>query len=254
MYTRQALTKLIRDIRRGRLTARQAYRQLQKFPYENLDFARIDHSRRLRKGLPEFIFGPGKTFPQLIRIIRSFSRAGQAPVITRLDAAMALRLKEEFPAFSYFEPARIGCIGKVKRPGRRAPVVAVLTAGTGDQTVAEEAVVTLELLGLRARRIYDCGVAGLHRLLDQLPALERCRGIICVAGMEGALASVVSGLVSRPVVAVPSSVGYGASYQGLAALLTMLNTCSPGVAVVNIDNGFGAACFMAMFLNREKNL
>jgi len=220
---------------------------LRNLPYETFSFARVDHHRGLRKGFPEAVYAPGKTLGQLEKIISSMRKAGQTLIVTRLESEIYETLRKKSPRLRYSKEARIGYF-RPKQPflkNGRILSIAVLTGGTSDLAVAEEAALTLELIGRQALRIYDCGVAGLHRLLDQLPKLKEVRAIVCVAGMEGALASVVAGLTDKPVIAVPTSVGYGASFKGIAPLLTMLNSCAPGVAVVNIDNGFGAACFAA---------
>lgn len=275
--TRQAIEKILKKVETRKLSSRKAFEKLKNLPYETFPFARLDHHRALRKGFPEAVFAPGKSLPQLEKIIRSIQRSGQPLIVTRLEKKSFASLKRKLPKLRYSSEGRIGywkncaaCHSEaavrlaknlefgVLRPaplrgaGLRMtatrPKVAVLTAGTSDLPVAEEAAVTLELVDLEPIRIYDCGVAGLHRLLDQVPKLQQVQAVICVAGMEGALASVVSGLIDKPVIAVPTSVGYGASFKGIAPLLTMLNSCAPGVAVVNIDNGFGAACFAASLL------
>ncbi len=209
----------------------------------NLTYADLDHERAARTGVPEVVFCPGKTTQQIVEIMeRLVAREGRA-LATRATPEAAEAVRRLFPDARYDERSRVLTVDR--RPlaptGEGAPHVAVVTAGTADLAQAEEAALTLEYLGRRVERVYDVGVAGLHRVLQRRELLERSGVVIAVAGMEGALASVIGGLVSCPVVAVPTSVGYGANFDGLAALLTMLNSCAPGVAVVNIDNGFGAA-------------
>lgn len=251
--TAKSIERVLKQLASRKISSQRAFEKLKNLPYETFSFARVDHHRSLRKGFPEAIYAPGKTIFQLEKLIDSIRKSGQSLIVTRLEKKTYQTLRREFRDLRYSEEARVGYVVRNRHPGGppfRAPngrftTVAVLTGGTSDIPVAEEAALTLELIGRRAIRIYDCGVAGLHRLLDQLPQLKEVKAIICVAGMEGALASVVAGLTSKPVIAVPTSVGYGASFKGIAPLLTMLNSCAQGVAVVNIDNGFGAACFAA---------
>jgi len=248
MYSEETLTRILSDLSAGSLSLKRALHKLKHLPYETIRFARLDHHRHLRTRLPEVVYAPGKTFSQLQKIIRAFKRGRHTILVTRLTEALFLKLKKTFPFLSYSVEGKIAYYKpKGESHGRRsAYTIAVLTAGTSDIPVAEEAAVTLEVMQRKVVRLYDCGVAGLHRLIDVIPQLQKVDCIICVAGMEGALASVVAGLVDRPVIAVPTSVGYGASFSGIAPLLTMLNSCAPGVVVVNIDNGFGAACFALM--------
>ncbi len=215
----------------------------------NIDFADVDLSRLARQGFPEVIYGAGKTAAQTVAIASRLAGAGQSPILaTRIDAGKAEALAAEFgDAFKYYPDGMIGRIGKPRSPDGIGKIV-VATAGTSDIPVAREAIVTAEALGNEVVPIFDAGVAGLHRILSRLDTLRSAAVVIAIAGMEGALASVVGGLVSCPVVAVPTSVGYGASFGGVAALLSMLNSCSAGVATVNIDNGFGAA-FLASRIN-----
>jgi len=208
----------------------------------DLGFAKIDTERLKRKGFSEVIYCPGKEKSHLKVIVSTLLKNKQDILLTRLEKNKFAFLKSSFPRLKYNAIARIGYFvqkPKFKKPG----IVAVVTAGTSDIPVAEEASMTLEILGNKVNRLYDVGVAGVHRLMQNLPALRKANVIIVVAGMEGALASLVSGLVKSPVIAVPTSTGYGANFHGLAALLTMLNSCSPGITVVNIDNGFGAGYF-----------
>ncbi|MBE3587881.1 MAG: nickel pincer cofactor biosynthesis protein LarB [Thermoanaerobacteraceae bacterium] len=242
------LRSLLEQVQRGQIDVEQALAALQNWPYENLGFARLDHLRALRQGFPEVIFCQGKTVEQVQKIFRHLAGAGGPVLATRATGDMYEAVKQVCPEALYHHPAR--CIvhrapEKPLFPG----TVLVISAGTADLPVAEEAAVCALAMGNPVERLYDVGVAGLHRLLDNQHRLGRAAVIIVVAGMEGALASVVGGLTSRPVIAVPTSVGYGASFGGLAALLAMLNSCASGVGVVNIDNGFGAAA-LATAINR----
>jgi hypothetical protein len=210
--------------------------------YEDLGFAKVDHHRMKRKGFPEVIYCQGKTPAQIAAIAKKIWNKGHDVLATRADRQAYLAIKKVIRQAKYYEEARIVA---AKNTERRALSVerriAIITAGTSDIPVAEEASVTAEFLGLKVDRIFDVGVAGIHRLMNNLDRINKAKVLIVVAGMEGALPSVIGGLVDKPIIAVPTSVGYGSSFKGLAALLTMLNSCAPGVAVVNIDNGFGAA-------------
>lgn len=245
--TAKTVEKILNQVAARKLSSRRAFEKLKNLPYETFSFARIDHHRSFRKGFPEAIYAPGKTTSQLEKIIRSVKNSGHNLIVTRLEKKIYEGLRKKFKVLRYSKEGRIAYFRSKPLFSANGHIsnVAVLTGGTSDLPVAEEAAITLELIGRKAIRMYDCGVAGLHRLLDQLPRLKEVKAIICVAGMEGALASVVAGLTDKPVIAVPTSVGYGASFKGIAPLLTMLNSCAQGVAVVNIDNGFGAACFAA---------
>ncbi|MCM8779216.1 MAG: nickel pincer cofactor biosynthesis protein LarB [Candidatus Omnitrophica bacterium] len=211
------------------------------FFYKNLGFARIDAGRKFRKGFPEVIYAPCKTIEQLGLLVKDFLERNEPLLITKLKPIYFKKLSSIYPDLKYNPLAKI-CYHR-PRPVKLKGRVVIVTGGTGDIPVAEEAAITLEILGSRVIKIYDVGVAGVHRLLDKLETLRKARVMIVIAGMDGVLASLVSGLVKQPVIAVPTSVGYGASFKGIAPLLTMLNSCSPGVAVVNIDNGFGAGYF-----------
>lgn len=236
------LRSILTEVAAGNRSVEAALDDLRDLPYEDIGFARLDHHRALRTGIPEVIYGEGKTAAQVAAIVDRFvARSGRA-IVTRVSPAAVALVTASHPQARHAEQARLLTVGDFPAPPE-SPFVAVVAAGTSDLPVAEEAALTLELLGTRAERVYDVGVAGLHRLLAKLDLLRRAAALIAVAGMEGALATVVGGLVACPVVAVPTSVGYGASFHGLAALLTMLNSCVPGVAVVNIDNGFGAGAF-----------
>jgi NCAIR mutase (PurE)-related protein len=234
-------------VSRGQVAVDQAVEALRALPYEDLGFARVDHHRALRDGFPEVVFGQGKRPEQVAAIAERLAAQGDRFLITRVGPEYVAPVRERVPDAAYHPEAGAITLNRNRRP--LTPGVAVLCAGTADLPVAEEAAVTAELMGQGVERLYDVGVAGLHRLLDTLPLLRACRAAVVVAGMEGALPSVVAGLVPYPVVAVPTSVGYGASFQGLAPLLAMLNSCAAGVAVVNIDNGFGAG-YLAAVINR----
>lgn len=246
--TREAIAKLLGQVRRGRVGVDEALERLRDMPYENLGYARIDHHRPLRQGMPEVIFGRGKTPEQIESLVRRMLRHGHNVLVTRTDAGVFERVRKVAPKAEFH--ALSGAISiRRERKVRGRGMVLVVTAGTTDIPVAEEALVTAEIMGNRVEPLYDVGVAGLHRLLGESKALKRARVVIVAAGMEGALPSVVGGLVAAPVIAVPTSVGYGASFRGMAALLGMMNSCAPNVAVVNIDNGFGAG-YLASVINR----
>ena len=233
---------ILTNVYKNKLAPADAIKQLQNMPYENIDFAKIDHHRELRSGLPEVIYGQGKSIPQLNKIIQSLKKANSDTLATKISEDTYKKLKTSLPKDAkYNEQAQTLVIRnkKIKQP---TGLITIITAGTSDIPIAEEAAVTADLLGSRVETIFDVGVAGLHRLLDNIEQIKKARVLIVVAGMEGALASVVGGLVSQPIIAVPTSIGYGASFNGISALLTMLNSCAPGIAVVNIDNGFGAGC------------
>ena len=222
--------------------------QLRGLPYQDLDFAKVDHHRSIRKGFPEVVFGEGKTVEQIVSIARAHLLSADRLLITRASAEVYSAVRSEVPDATYEETAAAIVVDRRDRR-EQTPGVLVVCAGTADLPVACEAVVTAEIMDCEIERVFDVGVAGIHRLLDHLPALQRARVVVAVAGMDGALPSVVGGLVSAPVIAVPTSIGYGASFDGLAALLAMLNSCAPGVGVVNIDNGFGAG-YLAAVINR----
>jgi NCAIR mutase (PurE)-related protein len=245
---------LLRAVREGRETVESAVERLKLLSYEDIGFAKVDHHRALRRGFGEVVFGSGKTPEQIGAIVERIATRGQAVLVTRAAPEAFHAVAQRTPAARYEEQAR--CI-IVEGPHAEAldGLVTVVSAGTSDGPVAEEAAVTAAFHGARVERVHDVGVAGLHRLLDRLPVLREADVVIAVAGMEGALPSVVGGLVEAPVIAVPTSVGYGASFGGLAALLAMLNSCASGLAVVNIDNGFGAgylACSMLRMAARRR--
>ena len=209
--------------------------------YEELGFAKVDHHRPSRKGFPEVIYCEGKTPQQIAKIAQTIARKGHPVLATRADRKAFLAVKKGLKKAKYHEVARIITVSSKQKAVSSKQIISIITAGTADLPVAEEAAVTAEFLGLKVQKLYDVGVAGIHRLLKNIDAVNRSKVAIVVAGMEGALPSVVGGLIDKPIIAVPTSVGYGSSFKGLAALLTMMNSCAPGVAVVNIDNGFGAA-------------
>jgi NCAIR mutase (PurE)-related protein len=239
---------LLKNVAEGKLEPDAALDKLKHLPFEDIGFARVDHHRTLRSGAAEVIYCPGKTAKQIVAIAAKLIEAGGDVLATRADRPVFNALKRRWKRAEYHEPARIVTVLRPKRP---KPVgnVLVVCAGTSDIPVAEEARVTAEVLGNRVSTIYDAGVAGIHRLLANAKEIQAANAIVVVAGMEGALASVVGGLAAAPVIAVPTSVGYGASFGGIAPLLTMLNSCAAGVSVVNIDNGFGAG-YIASAINR----
>lgn len=242
------LTRLLNNVREGSIEVEEALEALRKLPYEDLDFVKIDNHRKLRKGQGEVIYCAGKTPEQTVMIFERMLQYNSNVLGTRADKDTFKRISEKIPDAVYHEKARAVTIirSEVEKPSGR---ILVVTGGTSDIPVAEEAAVTAEFFGNIADRLYDVGVAGIHRLLMNTDKLMEANVIIAVAGMEGALASVVAGISSCPVIAVPTSVGYGANFGGLSALLTMLNSCSSGIGVVNIDNGFGAG-YLASMINR----
>lgn len=241
---------ILEGVKNGSVSVDDALLQLKTEPYDDLGFAKVDLHRRIRKGMPEVIYGAGKTPEQITGIIGSMLRSGQDQIlITRLSPESAAQVEKSFP-IRYSPAARLARLGDDPAPNGIGTIV-VATGGTSDIPVAEEAALTAEFFGNRVTRLYDVGVAGLHRLLSHTDEIMRASVIIAVAGMEGALASVVGGLADCPVIAVPTSVGYGASFGGLSALLSMLNSCASGVSVVNIDNGFGAGYLAGMINHME---
>lgn len=245
------LKLLLEQVRLGQVDVDTALSELRHLPFENLDgFATLDHHRSLRNGFPEVVFGQGKQPGQIVSIVRRLSERNDKVLVTRVDKVMAEEIKTELPELTYHPLPRLLVLDR-SAPAEKHPGVLVVTAGTADMPVAEEAAITSELMGNAVERMFDVGVAGIHRLLNQTERLWQANVVVVVAGMDGALPSVVGGLVSAPVIAVPTSVGYGASFNGLSALLTMLNSCASGVAVVNIDNGFGAG-YLASIINQMK--
>ena len=241
----QHILSVLQQVQDGSLDIHTAYRELKISPFEDLGYAKIDHHRKIRQGTPEVIYGAGKTAEQMEGIIRSLlSRCLENILITRLSEDSAAYLSERFP-LTYDKLSHIGIVNR-RELLTAAGTCLVSTGGTSDIPVAEEAALTAEVLGNKVERLYDVGVAGIHRLLSHADSISQASAIVAVAGMEGALASVIGGLCDCPVIAVPTSVGYGANFQGLSALLSMLNSCASGVSVVNIDNGFGAGYIASM--------
>ena len=241
------MKKLLQDYKAGKVDLSAVLQKLKSLPYEDLEFAKIDTHREVRKGFPETIFCHGKTIAQISQILQKYP-THQNILLTKANKNVYTSIKKSYPAGQYNESAKTIVIQRYK-PRQKKGTILVLTAGTSDIPVAEEAVVTAQLMGNKVEKVYDVGVAGVHRLFDIKDKIFHANVIIVIAGMEGALASIVGGLASKPVIAVPTSVGYGASFQGIAPLLTMLNCCAEGVVVVNIDNGFGAGYF-ASLINR----
>jgi hypothetical protein len=245
----ERLRQILEKVREGQLCVDDALRELRHLPFQELGFAKIDHHRLLRRGFPEAVFCPSKTPEQVAKIVEAMAQTGVTVLATKASETHFEAVRKTVPEAKYHELAKLIIVeGKepTKLPPEKQPNVVVMCAGTADLPIAEEAALTAEYSGCKVARITDVGIAGIHRLLDHLPVLEQADVLVVVAGMEGALPSVVAGLMWQPVIAVPTSVGYGASFQGLSALLTMLNSCSPGIAVVNIDNGFGAGYLAAL--------
>lgn len=246
----EGLQELLQAIAGGTLSPKQGVERLRHLPFEDLGFAQVDHHRQLRQGQPEVIFGQGKTVAQIGRIMEAMVARGSNVLVTRLEEVRAVELLAVYPRSIYHADARCLTLEITQKQQQGRGTILIVAAGTSDLPVASEALVTARFMGNRAELLCDVGVAGIHRLLSRMELLRSATVLIVVAGMEGALPSVVGGLVDRPVIAVPTSVGYGASFGGIAALLGMLNSCASGVTVVNIDNGFGAAC-AASLMNRE---
>jgi pyridinium-3,5-biscarboxylic acid mononucleotide synthase len=244
----ESIRKLFEEVRRGKLAPDDAVARLQHLPFEDLGFAKVDHHRALRAGMPEVIFGERKTPAQVAAIFAKLAKHGGNVLATRADEKQFAAVKKKVRGAEYRKLARAIVLERDQKKYGKG-IITVVSAGTGDIPVAEEAVVTAELMGNEVQHLYDVGVAGVHRLLANREALAKARVLIVCAGMEGALPSVVGGLVGVPVIAVPTSVGYGAAFQGLAALLGMMNSCASNVSVVNIDNGFGAG-YVASLINR----
>jgi len=251
------LRKLLSGVRRGRVSTREAIEVLAQLPFQSIGPATVDHHRSIRQHLPEVIFCPGKTQAQCVAIARAIVTRSGRLLATRASEEQATALREAFGRDAVWnEAARTVVVqrrARTKAARKRTGRVLVVSAGTADLPVAEEAAVTLEFMGVPVSRVYDAGVAGIHRILRHVPALRRASAVVVIAGMEGALASVVGGITGRPVIAVPTSVGYGASFGGLAALLAMLNSCAAGVTVVNIDNGFGAGYAAGVIALRSRS-
>ncbi len=242
------MKKTLQDYKDGKITLSEILEKIKNLPYEDLGFAKIDNHRSLRKVFPETVFCQGKTNNQILKILESMSKNDHSILATKADKKIFSAVKKVYPDAEYNDLAKIIVVKKEKTKSKKGKIL-VITAGTSDIPIAEEAIVTAELMGNKVEKAYDVGVAGIHRLFDIKDKIFESDVIIVVAGMEGALASIVGGLTSKPVIAVPTSVGYGASFKGIAPLLTMMNTCSEGVVVVNIDNGFGAGYF-ANLINR----
>ncbi|MEW6755060.1 MAG: nickel pincer cofactor biosynthesis protein LarB [Candidatus Latescibacterota bacterium] len=250
----ETIRRLLQAVADGSVSPSQALDRLRDLPFENVGYAHVDHHRTLRTGYPEVIFAPGKTQEQVLGIAERLLERGSQVLATRVSPELSVALRERFPQASCDPTARTVVVrpAQVPAPEPRG-LVCVFSAGTSDLPVAQEAVVTARSMGARVESVFDVGVAGIHRLLAYREQLRAARALVVVAGMEGALASVVGGLVDAPVIAVPTSVGYGASFGGLAALLTMLNSCASGVMVVNIDNGFGAGYAAALINNLTRD-
>lgn len=247
---KERLIQLLKAVSTGQTTVDAAAGRLQNLAYEDIEFACIDHHRSLRKGFPEVIYGQGKTQDQIVGILNRMQKQEQVILVTRLDSVKAEAVTTRFPAATYHADARMLVWEKAPPPLVGRGTILIISAGTSDIPVAKEASLTAKAMGHRVETLNDVGVAGIHRLLDHRQILEQAAVLVVVAGMEGALPSVVAGMVSQPVIAVPTSVGYGVNLGGLTALFGMLNSCSSNVAVVNIDNGFGAG-YMAATINRK---
>ncbi len=243
----KSIIKLLKNLKENKISIATAIQKLKLLPFEDIGFAKIDHHRALRRGFPEVIFCQNKTDEQVVKIVMAMSKSGNNILATRASQKIYTAVKKINKKAHYNKLARTIVIkNNTNAKQKTKQKILVVTAGTSDIGVAEEAAVTAEIAGNKVERLYDVGVAGIHRLLSNTKKLQEANVLIVVAGMEGALPSVVSGLVERPVIAVPTSVGYGASFKGIAPLLTMLNSCSPGIVVVNIDNGFGAGYFASL--------
>jgi pyridinium-3,5-biscarboxylic acid mononucleotide synthase len=251
----EALRTLLEAVAQGSLSPDTALEKLRYFDFEPIDdFANIDHHRSLRTGFPEVIWGQDKTPHQIIQIIGALRQHNPVVMATRIDPPIAAQIQDKIPDLQYFETARIAAIAPATLTATHPGTITLLSAGTADLPVAEEAAITAQLCGFQVKRLWDVGVAGIHRLLQNRHLIHNADVLIVVAGMEGALPSVVAGLAGCPVIAVPTSIGYGASFNGLSALLTMLNSCATGIGVVNIDNGFGAAMLAGQILRTAARL
>lgn len=246
-YSKRSIKKVLSHLKKGNISQSSAFKKLEHFPFHDIGFAKIDFHRAVRKGFPEVVYAPGKSNSDIAEISKKILASGNTLLITKATPVLYEYLSKIIPQIKFEEPAKIIYYRKVKsqksKPKSKKNPVLVITAGTSDIPVAEEASLTLDILDNRVQKLYDVGVAGIHRLVDKMDLIKKAKVIIVAAGMDGALASIVGGLTSSPVIAVPTSVGYGASFGGLSSLLTMLNSCSPGVCVMNIDNGFGAGYF-----------
>lgn len=244
------IENILKFVQENKMTIDQAKKELDT--YEDLGFAKIDHHRKKRKGFPEVVFGEGKTYEHIIEIVSSIKNNGSEILITRLSKEKAKKVSEIHKELKYNEVARVMYSEPNKSNKKNEGSIAIICAGTSDFSVAEEAAITAEIFGNNVQKHYDVGVAGIHRLLDKIPEINQATVSVVIAGMEGALPSVIGGLVSHPIIAVPTSIGYGSNFNGLSALLTMLNSCSSGISVVNIDNGFGGA-YSASLINKLVN-
>ena len=239
---KKELQMILQRLYDQKLSPDEVIKQLATLPYENLDFAKVDHHRSLRNGFAEVVYGKGKTAGQLVAIIQSLYKAKSDILVTKLEHNVYKNIQQELPPECIYDNISLTLVLSKKQNRNKIGRIIIVSAGTADMPIAEEARITSEFFGSKTEKLFDVGVAGIHRLLEKINVLREARVIIVIAGMDGALASVVGGLVSSPVIAVPTSVGYGASFNGVSALLAMLNSCSSGVATVNIDNGFGAGC------------
>jgi len=239
---KKELQMILQRLYDQKLSPDEVIKQLATLPYENLDFAKVDHHRSLRNGFAEVVYGKGKTAEQLVAIIQSLYKAKSDILVTKLEHNAYENIQQELPPECIYDNISLTLVLSKKQNRNKIGRIIIVSAGTADMPIAEEARITSEFFGSKTEKLFDVGVAGIHRLLDKINLLREARVIIVIAGMDGALASVVGGLVSSPVIAVPTSIGYGASFNGVSALLAMLNSCSSGVATVNIDNGFGAGC------------
>ena len=239
---KKELQMILQRLYDQKLSPDEVIKQLATLPYENLDFAKVDHHRSLRNGFAEVVYGKGKTAGQLVAIIQSLYKAKSDILVTKLEHNVYENIQQELPPECIYDNISLTLVLSKKQNRNKIGRIIIVSAGTADMPIAEEARITSEFFGSKTEKLFDVGVAGIHRLLDKINLLREARVIIVIAGMDGALASVVGGLVNSPVIAVPTSIGYGASFNGISALLAMLNSCSSGVATVNIDNGFGAGC------------
>ena len=239
---KKELQMILQRLYDQKLSPDEVIKQLATLPYENLDFAKVDHHRSLRNGFAEVVYGKGKTAGQLVAIIQALYKAKSDILVTKLEHNVYEIIQQELPPECIYDNISLTLVLSKKQNKNKIGRIIIVSAGTADMPIAEEARITSEFFGSKTEKLFDVGVAGIHRLLDKINVLREARVIIVIAGMDGALASVVGGLVSSPVIAVPTSIGYGASFNGVSALLAMLNSCSSGVATVNIDNGFGAGC------------
>ncbi len=245
----QQIRKILSDVKEGRISIEEGIDKLRDLPFKDIGIACVDHHRILRKGIPEVIFGEGKEADEIISIMKEMEEKDENILVTRLSERKAKRIKEEYPKATYYRKAKaLTLINTPIRASGKGKIL-IVSAGTSDIPVAEEAFVTAKFFGNQVEKIYDVGVSGIHRLFNHIDKLRKASVIIAVAGMEGGLPSIIAGIVEKPVIAVPTSVGYGTSFFGISALLSMLNSCAPGIAVVNIDNGFGAA-YIATLINR----